>query len=58
MPVILEKQDWDQWLFGPDPGALVKPHEGRNLRAYPVDKAVGNPRSQGERLIEPTGPEL
>jgi putative SOS response-associated peptidase YedK len=58
MPVIIDPEDYDAWL---DPGLtdprivseLMAPYPAARTEAYPVGKAVGNPRSQGPGLIEP-----
>ena len=56
MPVILPPQDFAAWL-SPDTEALaakalLRPYEGEMI-AYPVDKAVGSPRNDDPKLIEP-----
>lgn len=58
MPVIIKPEDYAAWL---DPGvtdaafvrALAGPYAADRMAAYPVGRAVGNPRSQGSGLIEP-----
>jgi putative SOS response-associated peptidase YedK len=58
MPVIIAPEDYDAWL---DPGLtepgivgeLIGPYPPELMEAYPVGKAVGNPRSQGPELVEP-----
>ena len=59
MPVILQPDDYAAWL---DPqmtdAALVREVAGQfpaeQMEAYPVGRAVGNPRSHGSVLIERT----
>jgi len=58
MPVIIAPEDYDAWV---DPelmepgivGELIGPYPPELMEAYPVGKAVGNPRSQGPELVEP-----
>jgi len=57
MAVILELGDFERWL---DPGAqdrdglleLLRPSPSEGLEAYPVSKAVNNPRNEGRELSE------
>jgi putative SOS response-associated peptidase YedK len=57
MPVILSKQDEDLWL---DPGTtdpeivrhLLVPYASEEMKSYPVSKAVGNVKNNGEELIK------
>ena len=61
MPVIIQPDDYAAWL---DPGVtdagvvreLAAPCPPELMRAYPVGRAVGNPRSQGPQLVEPVTP--
>lgn len=58
MPVILEPEAFERWL---EPQArdlqallaLLRPAPGEGLEAYPVSKAVNNPRNDGPELIRP-----
>ena len=58
MPVILEPQDYDEWL---DPAVqksgpllhLMRPFSGETMRAFPVSKGVNNPRNDGPNCVEP-----
>jgi putative SOS response-associated peptidase YedK len=60
MPVILLPEDYAAWL---DPGVtdpglvreLAGGYPADRMEAYPVGRAVGNPRSQGPGLVEPLG---
>ena len=63
MPVVLDEADWPKWL-GEEPAtldelyALLKPCPDEALKAWPVDKSVGNVRNKGPQLIKPIGPAL
>ena len=63
MPVILDEADWPKWL-GEDAAtpdelyALLKPCPDEGLKAWPVDKSVGNVRNKGPQLITPVDPSL
>ncbi len=56
MPVIIQPQDYGAWL---DPGvtdaqlvrALAGEYPVEAMEAYPVSRAVGNPRAQGPALV-------
>src|SRR5262249_37531187 len=58
MPGILADVDWRWWL-GEEPAseqellALLKPCPDEALRIWPVDKMVGNVKSNGPQLILP-----
>lgn len=57
MPVILPELHYDAWL---DPDnhqpqsllSLLQPVPGDELEAYPVSRAVNNPRNEGKGLLE------
>ncbi|CAH1748296.1 Abasic site processing protein [Thauera humireducens] len=57
MPVIIQPDDYAAWL---DPGVtdahlvceLAGEYPPAGMEAYPVGRAVGNPRAQGPRLVE------
>jgi len=58
MPVILAREDYDEWLDpeerGPEAlGHLLKPYPASEMRAYPVSTAVNNPRVDAPELIVP-----
>jgi len=58
MPVILSPDQCGAWLDnqGVDTrqaGVLLGPMEEGQLQAWPVSKAINNPRNQGPELIEP-----
>jgi len=57
MPVILDSQDYDQWL---DPTAqidhlrtLLKPYAADEMEAYAVSKMVNNPRNDILQCVDP-----
>lgn len=58
MPVMVQPEDYATWL---DPGVtdahlvreLVGEYPAARLDAYPVGRAVGNPRAEGPGLVEP-----
>jgi putative SOS response-associated peptidase YedK len=58
MPVILQKEDEEAWL-NPDiiePERLfplLKQYPDREMEAYPVSRAVNNPRNDTEELVKP-----
>jgi putative SOS response-associated peptidase YedK len=58
MPVIIEPEDWPLWLgeVEGDPSSLLRPVAEDVLRVWPVDKKVGNVRSDGPELLEPRVP--
>lgn len=57
MPVIIGPEDYEAWL-NPEVTdvhrvqALADKHPAGRMEAYPVGRAVGNPRAQGPGLIE------
>lgn len=60
MPVILEREDYDEWL---DPSIqkadpllhLMRPFGGTSMRAVAVSKMVNNPRNDEPGCVEPAG---
>jgi putative SOS response-associated peptidase YedK len=55
MPLMVERDRWDQWLdprVAGDKGLLVPAAPGR-LEAYPVSTLVSNVRNNGPELVEP-----
>lgn len=55
MPVILGPENWAAWLGETDATpdelvALLKPFPPERMRAWPVDRRVGNVKNQGEGL--------
>jgi putative SOS response-associated peptidase YedK len=55
MPVILEPVTADRWLAGDDAVIDAAAAHGPELRAWPVDRRVNDPRNEGAELIEPAG---
>lgn len=58
MPVIIAPENYEAWLDPTltDPSRvkeLITPYPAALMEAYPVSRAVGNPRSQGSDLIQP-----
>lgn len=63
MPIVLPASDVDAWLDPErtDAPGLITDALARALvpdRAFPVDRAVSSPASQGESLRAPIGPDL
>ena len=51
MPVILDPDQYDDWLLN-GAGDLLKPYDGANtMICYPVTPKVNNPKNNGEELI-------
>jgi putative SOS response-associated peptidase YedK len=58
MPVILQPQDYEQWLdpaiqTGKSLQPLLRPYPDEAMMTYPVSKAVNNPRHDRPDCIEP-----
>lgn len=62
MPLILEEEDWAEWLGSgsDDPPArlaklqhLFRPYDGKKMKLRPVSTYVTSPRNEGEQCIEP-----
>ncbi|MEI7058672.1 SOS response-associated peptidase [Nocardioides sp. CCNWLW239] len=55
MPLMVERERWDQWLDPTRPGdlELLTPASPGRLEAYPVSTLVSNVRNDGRELIEP-----
>ena len=53
MPLMLLPGDWAAWLESPKERLACLSHclPADDIELWPVDRAVGNPRSQGEGLI-------
>lgn len=62
MPAILPEEKWQWWIDGRERSTeeLIEvarePFPASEMAAHPVGKSVGNPRAQGEELIEPAAP--
>ena len=52
MPVILAPRDYESWLVGADPGALLKPCTELAFAARPVSTRVNNPRNDDPQCLE------
>jgi putative SOS response-associated peptidase YedK len=58
MPAIIGPADYGTWL-GEEPAekdelmALLKPFPAKRMRAFPVDRRVGDPKNEDAGLIEP-----
>jgi putative SOS response-associated peptidase YedK len=58
MPLILEAQDYDQWLDvrANDTAAmrdLLRPYQGNDLIAFPVSAVVNSLRNESSQCVEP-----
>ncbi|OIJ24230.1 SOS response-associated peptidase [Nocardioides luteus] len=55
MPLMVERERWDEWLDPTRPGdlELLTPAAPGRLEAYPVSTLVSNVRNDGRELIEP-----
>jgi len=58
MPVIVAPEDYGAWLDVANKDAerlktLLGPYPEKKMEAYPVGKAVSNPKNEGAELIEP-----
>jgi len=55
MPLMVERERWDQWLDPARPGDLdlLTPAAPGRLEAYPVSTLVSNVRNNGRELVEP-----
>jgi putative SOS response-associated peptidase YedK len=56
MPVILVPDAADRWLEGDDDVVDYALRHGPELKAWPVDHRVNNPRNEGVNLIDAAGP--
>lgn len=57
MPVILDRDDYDQWLMGDskEVGELLRPFQADRMMAYPVSTLVNNTANDVERCMERVG---
>jgi putative SOS response-associated peptidase YedK len=57
MPVILQPKDYDRWLTPGDPQRLpvdlLRPFPAEQMRAWKVDRKVGNVKNDTQDCIEP-----
>ncbi|MGD0191468.1 MAG: SOS response-associated peptidase family protein [Rhizomicrobium sp.] len=57
MPVILGKDEWENWLGTVDDRkALLRPYPTSLMECWEVGQAVGNVRNEGAELVENTNP--
>jgi len=61
-PVILQKADERRWLDPDLPLSevtnLLKPYDEGYMNAYPISKAIKNPRSNEVEILRPVGPPI
>lgn len=61
-PVILKPEEEALWLNPDLPlaevTALLRPYPGEAMNAFPISKAIKNPRNEGLELIQPMGEAL
>ncbi len=55
MPVILGPEMADRWLAGSEDALAASIASMPRLQAWPVDRAVNNPRHEGDSLIAAQG---
>lgn len=53
MPVIVSKDEVQDWIYGESPERHLIPCPSQLMRAYPVSRAVNNPKNDGPKLLEP-----
>lgn len=58
MPVILDREDYDEWLDASVQKAdtllhLMRPYEGEDMEAVAVSRTVNNPRNDEPGCVEP-----
>ncbi|MBI3918310.1 MAG: SOS response-associated peptidase [Betaproteobacteria bacterium] len=53
MPVIVEPEDYDEWLTSKDPARLLVPCSPDRLRAWPVSTRVNSQRNNDAELVLP-----
>jgi putative SOS response-associated peptidase YedK len=58
MPVILRKEDYDQWLDSKADDStklseLLKPYSSEEMTAFPISTLVNNARNESAQCIEP-----
>lgn len=54
MPVILPQENWNAWVDRENGNVeLLKPSRADDLEAYPVSKAVNNPKNDSPELLRP-----
>ena len=58
MPVILEPEDYAQWLdceYPPALEGLLRPIDSKVMTEYQVSREVNSPRNDNPEVIEPIG---
>ena len=57
MPVIVQPKDYEQWMAPADPVHLpvdlLRPYPADEMKAWKVNRAVGNTRNNDASLILP-----
>jgi putative SOS response-associated peptidase YedK len=56
MPVILDKEMYDEWLYGDNEANLsemLKPFAESRMKVYKVNTLVNSVKSEGPELIRP-----
>lgn len=53
MPVILEPENFDEWLTAKEPARLLVPCSPDRLRAWPVSTRVNSPKNNDAELLDP-----
>lgn len=57
MPVILSRDDWDEWLANTTPAdelhALLRPYPESEMEEYKVSRAVNTPANDSPKCLEP-----
>lgn len=56
MPVILRRNDYEEWLFSDDPESLKSlfvPFPAKGMRMYKVSELVNSVKAEGPELIKP-----
>ena len=58
-PVILQRKDEQKWLNSKTPltdiTALLRPYPADEMNAYPISRAIKNPKANGKELLIPVG---
>ena len=52
MAVILPPEHWDTWLDGSAGTEVLTPYPAKLMRAYKVDRRVGNVKNNDAKLLE------
>lgn len=58
-PVILSPDQESDWISSDlplnDVTSILEPYDAKLMNAYPIDRAIKNPKSQGVELLKPVG---